>query len=248
MNTYHQQVSCTPQEIDLDFWKSPEGVSVPDDELRFLLIPDAVEAMATFDLSQQVHRYQQEQLAEGSPITSALLVTMGGMLPGILLHDHLVAGRPPGTPKIEFGTIGVSLYKGPGERYDEPRVQHGISIPMSGATVLAIDDLGDSGETMQFLTRYIAAGGAKQVLNLALYMKPAAKKICPANFWFGDAEQDTWIITPREYVETMAKRVPVWRERGADQRECYRRLVEIIGYPRHIVDYYLPALCGQGAS
>ena len=103
MNTYQHQVSCPPREIDRGFWKAPEGVSVPDDELRFLLIPDAVEAMAAFELSQQVHRYQQEQLtSRESPITRALSVTMGGVLPGIFLFDHLVEGRPPGTPEMGY--------------------------------------------------------------------------------------------------------------------------------------------------
>ena len=105
--------------------------------------------------------------------------------------------------------------------------------------VLVIDDLGDRGGTLQFLTQYIAEKGAKQVLTLALYMKPMAIQKCPADFSFGEVEQDTWIITPRETVETMIKRVPVWKERGADQRECQRRLVDIIGYPPQLAEYYL---------
>ncbi len=114
---------------------------------RFLLVPDAVEAMAVFELAQQVHRYQQEQAAGGAPITRALMATMGGMLPGILLYDHLAKGRPPGTPRIDFGTIGVSLYKGPNERHENPPVQQDISIPVQDEIVLVIDDLGDRGGT-----------------------------------------------------------------------------------------------------
>ena len=221
---------------------------IPDDELSFLLIPDEVEAIATFELSQQVHRYQHENLETGHLISKALIVTMGGMLPGVLLYDHLVDGRDVGVPKIEFGTIGVSLYKGPGVRYENPLVQHGISIPISGETVLIIDDLGDCGGTMQFLTGYIADSGAEKVLNLAMYMKPVAMKTCAADFWFGETPQDTWIITPRERVETMVKRVPIWKERGASEQECYRRLVEVIGYPTDLCDYYLPKIFSRKDS
>ena len=89
MNTYHQQLHCPANEIDINFWKAPEGVAIPDDELTFLLVPDAVEAMAVFELAQQVHRHQQSQSAQGNAITRALMATMGGMLPGILLYDHL---------------------------------------------------------------------------------------------------------------------------------------------------------------
>jgi hypoxanthine phosphoribosyltransferase len=97
----------------------------------------------------------EEQLQKTEQITSALMVTMGGLLPSVLLFDHLVEGRYANVPKIEFGTIGVSLYKGPGERYDNPLVQHGISIPVSGRTVLIIDDLADYGGTMNFLKKYV---------------------------------------------------------------------------------------------
>jgi hypoxanthine phosphoribosyltransferase len=246
MSTYREQIHCPAGEVDIEFWRAPEGVAVPDDELSFLLVPDAVEAMAVFELSQQVHRYQLAQSPDGEPITRALMATMGGLLPGILLYDHLAQGRLSGTPPIEFGTIGVSLYKGPDERYDSPRVIQDLSIAVQNKVVLVIDDLGDRGDTMQFLARYITEKGAKSVLTLSLYMKPMATRNCPVDFFFGEVGQDTWIITPREYVETMVKRVPVWKERGARLDECYRRLVDVIGYPPQIVDYYLEKIFSAG--
>jgi hypoxanthine phosphoribosyltransferase len=239
MSNYQQQIHCPSSDIDLDFWRAPEGVCVPDDELTFLLVPDAVEAMAVLEVSRKVHKFQLTHATDGEAITCALMATMGGMLPGILLYDHLVKGRPVQTPRMEFGTIGVSLYKGPNERYDQPQVQHDISISIQDEIVLVIDDLGDRGGTLQFLKQFIAEKGAKKVLTLALYMKPMAIAACPVNFSFGEVTQDTWIITPRETVETMIKRVPVWIERGADQRECRRRLVDMIGYSPPLADYYL---------
>ena len=244
-SAYEQQLANQRGTIDLDFWRYPEGVTVPDDELRFLLVPDAVESAAIGEVAQQVHDYQARHAGGEEQITCALIVTMGGMLPGVLLYDHLVQGRGPGMPRIDFGTVGVSLYKGPGERYDQPLVQHDISIPIAGRTVLAVDDLGDMGGTMQFLTGYIRDSGAHAALNLVLYMKPAAKETCCADFYFGEAPQDTWIITPRERIETLVKRVPVWKQRGASEAECRRRLVAIIGYPEVEVDRYLPATYGH---
>ena len=239
MQQYSDQLNPFRREIDIEFWKKPDGVRVPDDELSFLLIPDRVQSAACFELAQQVHAYQLEHEGGRERIGKALMVTMGGLLPSVLLYDHLVEGRKKDHGKIEFGTIGVSLYKGPGERYEHPLVQHGISIPISGETVLVIDDLGDGGGTMRFLTQYVLDSGAYKVLNLAVYMKPKAMSVCAADFYFGETPQDTWIITPRERVETLMKRVPVWKHRGASKRECKRRLVELIGYGEQEVDYYL---------
>ncbi len=239
MNDYYENTRLYRQAVDLEFWRKPKGIAVPEDELNFLLVPDVVEAAACLDLAKQVHAYQK--LHENSPgqITKSLMVTMGGLLPSVLLYDHLVEGRAANIPKIEFGTIGVSLYKGPGERYENPLVQHGISIPVTGKTVLVIDDLGDGGGTMQFLSRYILDSGAHRVLNLALYMKPKAMAVNGADFYFGEVPQDTWIITPRERIETLMKRTPVWKERGASISECRRRLIDLIGYTEQEVDYYL---------
>ncbi|MDG2048215.1 MAG: hypothetical protein P8J79_13470 [Halioglobus sp.] len=246
MSNYQQQVHYATGEIDIDFWRAPEGVAIPDDELSFLLIPDAVETMVVFELSQQVHQYQQKQSPDGTPITRALMATMGGMLPGILLYDHLRHGQARGISPIEFGTIGLSYYKGPNERYDNPQLQQDISIPILDKTVLIIDDLGDRGSTMEFLIQHAAKKGAKKILTLALYMKPKAQDACPVDFFFGEVQQDTWIITPREYVETMVKRVPIWKSRGADVAECRRRLVNLIGYPPTLTDYYLKPVFAAG--
>lgn len=240
MKAYREQVNALQEGIDIEFWRNPTGVVVPDDDLRFLYIPDAVESAAVSELARQVHGYQKENAEKHEQITSALMVTMGGLLPSVLLFDHLVEGRLANIPKIDFGTVGVSLYKGPGERYDKPLVQHGISIPVSGRTVLIIDDLADLGGTMNFLKKYVMESGARKVLSLAVYSKPAADRASPIDFCFGHTPQDTWIITPRERVETLVKRVPYWKQRGASEGECRRRLVELIGYPRDLVDYYLP--------
>ncbi|MFK7974796.1 MAG: phosphoribosyltransferase [Halioglobus sp.] len=240
MSSYHEQISCRPADIDLAFWKKPTGVAIPDDELSFLLVPDAVEALAVGEVAQQVHEFQRANSQDGDPITHALMATMGGMLPGILFYDHLAQGNPAGTDPMAFGTIGVALYKGPNERFDAPEVKQEISLDIKGGNVLVIDDLGDRGGTLKFLSQYIAEQGASRVMTLALYMKPMAMEVCPADFSFGEVEQDTWIITPRERVETLVKRLPVWKERGASEAECRRRLCDLIGYPEAVVDQYLP--------
>ncbi|WP_279249348.1 phosphoribosyltransferase [Candidatus Marimicrobium litorale] len=241
MTTYEQQVHCRAADIDIDFWRTPEGVAIPDDELRFLLVPDTVEAMMVGEVAEQIKAFQQ---SANEPITRALMVTMGGLLPGILLHDHLV--HMPSAPHIAFGSIGVSLYTGPDQRRPKPQVVQESSLEVRDEVVILVDDLGDRGDTLRFLSEHITERGARRVMSLALFMKPRAKTVCPANFYFGELTQDTWIITPREYVETMAKRIPVWKQRGATQAECQRRLVDLIGYPPHLVDTYLETLFEQG--
>jgi hypoxanthine phosphoribosyltransferase len=226
--------------IDLAYWRQPEGVAIPGDELRFLFVPDEVETAIVFELAKQVHTYQQQHTGTDRKITKAVMVSMGGLLPGVLLYDHLVEGNLNQSPPIEFGTIGVTLYEGPGKRLEVPQVMQKVSIPVRDATTLVIDDLGDFGGTMDFVATILEREGARAVLTLQLYSKPEARRLRPATFAFGEIPQHTWVITPRERVETMIKRVPLWLSRGASPAECRRRLVDLIGYPPDLVDYYLP--------
>ena len=226
--------------VDLDYWRNPQGIEIPDDELRFLLVPDFVESAVCLELARQVHGYQQSMAGKPDEITSVLMVAMGGLLPGVLLYDHLVGGCSRHSAEIRFGTVVVSAYTGPGKRHGQPRIQDEVSIPMQGKTVLIVDDLGDSGDTMQFLADHVLEKGAGKVMILTLYMKPEAMSKYTADFYFGEVSQETWLITPRERVETMMKRVPVWKERGATEQECRRRLCDLIGYSVSEVDYYLP--------
>lgn len=228
------------EEAYIEGWRHPVGIAIPDDELSFLLVPDEVESAIVFELARRVHHYQRRHINRKEQITKAVMVTMGGLLPGVLLYDHLVQGIEDGVPPIEFGTMGVTLYEGPGKRLETPQIVQDVSIEVAGSTVLVIDDLGDYGGTMDFMANLIKERGAAAVLTLELYTKPAAKKRRAATFSFGEVPQDTWIITPRERVETLMKRVPVWKNRGASMNECRRRLVDLIGYPPPLVDYYLP--------
>lgn len=232
--------------LDIDAWREPEPVVVPDDEMKFVLIPPEVESAAILQLCRELNDYQGS-CDKGAMIESALMVTMGGLRPGVLIYDHLVKGRPQGLPVIEFGTLGVSFYRELGERFEHPEVTVPASIEVANKTVLVIDDLGDTGGTLKYVDEYLQGLGARGVLNMVLYMKPEAKLRCPVDFCFGEVTQETWIITPREQVETLVQRVPVWRQRGASEAECRRRLIELIGYPPYLVDHYLPGAYQQSS-
>src|SRR3990170_219276 len=157
------------QDIDLEYWRHPEGVIIPDDELKFLLIPDAVEAAMVFDLAKHVHAYQREHLGTPHVISKAVMVTMGGLLPGVYLHDHLAWINGRGFPEV---------------------VQD-VSIDVGGATTLAVDDLGDFGGTMGFVEELIYKKGAFDVVTYQLYTKPASKVSRQPTFSFGEVPQDT---------------------------------------------------------
>ena len=242
MSLYSKYIRLMDAPIDVDFWKQPEGVVIPGDPLRFLYIPDQVEALMVADLARQIHVYQLDHPAE--QITKAVMVTMGGLLPGVLLHDHLAWNPDPLLPPVEFGTMGVQYYAGPGQPLDQPRIVQDVSMDVESCTVAVVEDLVDLGGTARFVAQHLRARGAVKVVLVAPYLKNTRLSEEMPVIAFGFVPPDTWIITPRERVETLIKRVPFWQAQGATFDECAANL-RAIGYPHYLIDLYLPLVYAE---
>jgi hypoxanthine phosphoribosyltransferase len=243
---YAHHVKGLDDEIDEAFWKNPTGVEVEYDTLKFLYIPDHVMTYIASQMARMVYRYQIDNIATKQQITHAVMITMGGMLPGVLLHDHLAWTLNKNIPPIAFGTMGVKYYAGPGQPLDEPRILHPLSIEVTGQVVGVIEDLVDLGGTAKFVAQYLKEErGANKVVLIAPYLKSLISHYEMEVISYGNVPKDTWIIMPREKVETLVKRVPYWRDHGASLKTCEDNLLRI-GYPRYLVDIYLRATYERG--
>lgn len=239
MSDYAGRVKEYDGAIDGAFWQNPQGVVVAHDELKFLYVPDYVETFIMTQIARQVYRYQVDNISTRQQITEAVMITMGGLLPGVLLHDHLAWTLNKNIPPINFGTLGIKYYAGPGQPLDEPRIVHPLSIDVRDRVVGVIDDLVDLGGTARFAADYLVKEcGARKVVLIAAFLKSANIISEMEAIWYGRVPKDTWIITPREKVETLIKRVPYWRDNGATIQTCEANL-RLIGYPPYLVDIYL---------
>ncbi len=246
MTTYEEHVRGLDDEIDPEFWKMPFGVEVDYDKLRFLYVPDHVSAFIASQVARKVYRYQIDNICTREQITHAVMVTMGGLLPGVLLHDHLAWTLNKNIPPIAFGTMGVRYYAGPGEPLDHPEILHPLSIDVKNMVVGVVEDLVDLGGTARFVTQYLyEERGARRVILIAPFLKTTAVMDEMEVISYGQVPKDTWIITPREKVETLIKRVPHWRDNGATLAACEANLRRI-GYPQYLLDIYLRATYERG--
>ena len=246
MTAYADQVRELDDQINADFWKNPTGVDVEFDSLKFLYVPDHVMTFIASQLARAVYRYQIENIATRQQITHAVMITMGGMLPGVLLHDHLAWTLNKNVPPIAFGTMGVKYYAGPGQPLDEPLIVHELSIDVTEKVVGVIEDLVDLGGTARFVAHYLKEErGATKVVLIAPYLKSVLSSEDMEVISYGNVPKDTWIIMPREKIETLIKRVPHWRDNGATLKVCEDNLLRI-GYPRYLLDIYLRATYERG--
>jgi hypoxanthine phosphoribosyltransferase len=232
--------------IDADFWMNPSGCEVEFDTLKFLFIPDHVSAFIAAQVARQVYRYQINNICTKDQITHAVMITMGGLLPGVLLHDHLAWTLNKNIPPIDFGTMGVKYYAGPGQPLDRPEIIHPLSIEVEDRVIGVVEDLVDLGGTARFVASYLTdERKARKIVLIAPYLKSTDVMDSMEVISFGHVPKDTWIITPRERVETLIKRVPFWRDNGAALNQCETNLLNI-GYPRYLLDIYLRATYERG--
>jgi hypoxanthine phosphoribosyltransferase len=239
VSDYNKHVRELTQTIDAGFWKEPQGVAVEYDDLRFLYVPDHVATFIVAQMARKVYRYQVDNISTREQITHAVMITMGALLPGVMLHDHLAWTLNKNIPPIDFGTLGVKFYAGPAQPLDEPRIIRPLSIDVDDKVVGVIEDLVDLGGTAQFVARYLTEEkAAKKIVLIAPYLKSTGVMDTMEVLFYGHVPKDTWIITPREKVETLIKRVPHWRDNGATINVCEENLRKI-GYPAYLIEVYL---------
>lgn len=231
----------------LDYWQNPVGVDIPNDPLKFLYITDEAEHQMVSWLAQRVFEYQLEAAGTPRQISKMVMITMGALLPGVLLQDYIHHCAGPDMPKIEFGTFGVKCYYGPGQPLEHPEIVQPLSINVNGHTVGVVEDLIDLGGTARFVRDTLCSPqyGAKGVVVIAPYRKSRATLMEGLEaLTFGLIPHDTWVITPRERVETMVKRVPFWAKNGAARTACIENL-QRIGYPDYLIDDWFDSAWGR---
>ncbi|WP_297437276.1 phosphoribosyltransferase [Thermococcus sp.] len=113
-------------------------------------------------------------------------VARGGLIPAVRL-SHILGD-------LEIKVIDVKFYKGVDERMEKPV----ITIPLHGEfknkKVVVVDDVSDTGKTLEVVIDEVKRAGAKEVKVACLSMKPWTK-VVPDFYVF---RTDKWVVFPWE--------------------------------------------------
>ncbi len=116
-------------------------------------------------------------------------VMRGGIIPGRLLADNLGVE--------DIGVIEVKLYISAGQRGERPYLRQPLTLSIKDKRVLLVDDVSDSGLTLQFSVQALSLYMPSEIRTATLYIKPWTKYI-PDYY----AEQvSKWVIFPWEISE-----------------------------------------------
>ncbi|MEM0014021.1 MAG: phosphoribosyltransferase [Zestosphaera sp.] len=97
----------------------------------------------------------------------------------------------------DIGVVEVKFYKGIEERAERPIITQPLTADVKGKSVLVVDDVADSGRTLEVVTEQTRLRGAKSVKTAVLYYKP--RSIIKPDYY--SHETIEWVVFPWELCE-----------------------------------------------
>ena len=140
-------------------------------------------------------------------------VSRGGWIPARILSDLLE------TPKL--ANVTAEFYVGINETIHEPAITQPLSLPVMGRKVLIVDDLVDTGKSLNLVNLHLENQGASEVRIATIYFKPWSITI-PDYF---EKETRNWIVFPWELKETVKKTVETFKTEGRTLEEVKKKLI-----------------------
>jgi hypoxanthine phosphoribosyltransferase len=141
-------------------------------------------------------------------------VSRGGWPPARVLSDLL--------DNPNLANVKAEFYLGVAETKGEPTLTQPVSMGVAGKRVLIVDEVADTGKSLELVKKHIVKQGACEVKIATVYYKPWSV-IVPD--YYGK-EASRWIVFPWEIKETIRKIVKKYREKGKSVEEGVAKLVK----------------------
>jgi len=169
-------------------------------------------------LSWEDVQHLSERLAEKirrSGFRPEIIVALGrgGFIPARILCDRLDVK--------ELAGIGVEYYRDVEERGRGPRILHPLNADVGNKPVLLVDDVADTGRSLQLTLDHVLERGAKEVRVATLHYKPWSS--FQPDFY--SEETEAWVVYPWEALESVRSFLRKLRGEGLSSLEVRERLL-----------------------
>ncbi len=141
-------------------------------------------------------------------------VCRGGWVPARILSDLLC------TPCL--ASVKVECYKGTSKSEKGAVLTQCVSADVTDKLVLVVDDVSDSGKTLQIVAKHLKTKGAREVRTATLYYKPFSA-LSPDFF---EKQADKWVIFPWDAKESIRAILEPYKAVPAELDTRIRMLVE----------------------
>jgi len=141
-------------------------------------------------------------------------VSRGGWPPARVLSDLL--------ENPELANVKTEFYMGVAETRGEPKITQPVSVPVRDKKVLVVDEIADTGKSLQLIQSHLKKQGASEIKIATLYYKPWSV-VAPDYY---EKESSAWIVFPWERKETVRKLVEQYKRQRGTIEEVKEKLVK----------------------
>jgi len=152
-------------------------------------------------------------------------ISRGGIIPARVLVDLLEVHQ--------LATIQIQFYIGLGETKGEPILKQALSLPINSNRILLVDDIADTGKSLQYAISYLNQQGATEIKTATLYYK--TQSIVKPDFY--EKQTCSWVVFPWEPKETLRKIIQKFPSKRNQNHEI-AKLVRS-GLPEHLTQKML---------
>ena len=159
-------------------------------------------------------------------------IARGGWIPARVLSDVLYADS--------LQNIRIEYYSDVGQKGREPKITQPITGSMEGKSVLLVDEVADTGDSLYHAIEHVQDLGAGEVKTAVLHWKPWSR--VKPDFYMVQTER--WTVYPWELRESIIALVKVFRKEdpSMDLKQIRNRLVFEVGFEPTVADYFIKRL------
>ncbi|MEB2836585.1 MAG: phosphoribosyltransferase family protein [Desulfurococcales archaeon] len=169
-------------------------IAVPGRAREIVILPVNHGGLETLELSwsdveELSYRVAEKIVRDGREVDVIVGVLRGGVIPARIIADVL------GVPDLE--TVEVKLYERAGVRGKRPYIRRPLIGNINDKKVLVVDDISDSGLTLETVVNFLSLYGPRSLVTATLYIKPWTKFVPD----YYAASTDKWVVFPWEKKE-----------------------------------------------
>ncbi|ADB58663.1 phosphoribosyltransferase [Archaeoglobus profundus] len=142
-------------------------------------------------------------------------VARGGWVPARILADFLLIRELYSVKAEHWGIVATVTGKA--------RITQPLMVDLTGKSVLVVDDVADTGETVEIVAQHVREKNAKEVRTAVIDFKHTSKFV--PDYYAREMEKWAWIVYPWSIYEDV-KDLIVKLNEGGNAEEIARKLEE----------------------
>ena len=154
-------------------------------------------------------------------------ISRGGLVPARIISDLYLSFNK----KITLSVMQIGLYSGVGKTQKEPIIYQDLPGHVHGKKILLIDDVADSGVSLEFAMQYLNMKKPREVRVATLYYKPWSKM--KPHYYV--EETTSWIIFPHERYEFMSEQM---EKKNLNYEQAKDFFLNESGLPKYSIDNF----------